>query len=336
VTTLLLTDALFLGHDPGEGHPERIDRLRGIQQELAVLPAGAAWGTCRDATDGEVDAVHDPALLRTLRAHAGQRAMLDADTLMSPGSFAAAVRAAGACCGLVDALLDRTADNGFALVRPPGHHATRDTAMGFCLLNNVAIAAQHARARGVERVAIVDWDVHHGNGTEHVFASRPDVLFVSTHRSPFYPGTGPARFVGDGAGAGYTVNVPLPGAMADGDYGAVFADLVVPLLAAYRPGLVLVSAGFDPHERDPMGGMHVTERGFAAMCTALRDVAKAVQAPLGLVLEGGYDVGGLSRSVRACVEVLCGASEPLTTAATARGAEALAAAQAAQKAHWRL
>ena len=334
MTTLLLTDALFLGHDPGDGHPERIDRLRAIQQELAVLPAGAAWGACRDATDLEIDAVHDPGLLRALRAQAGKHAVLDEDTVMSPGSFAAAVRAAGACCGLVDALLDGTADNGFALVRPPGHHATRDTAMGFCLLNNVAIAAQHARARGVERVAIVDWDVHHGNGTEHVFDARPDVLFVSTHRFPFYPGTGPARFVGQGAGAGFTVNVPLPAAMADGDYGAVFADLIVPILTAYQPGLVLVSAGFDSHERDPLGGMRVTERGFAAMCSALRDVARAVQAPLGLVLEGGYDLGGLSRSVRACVEVLCGASEPLTTAATARGAEALNAARLVQKAYW--
>jgi acetoin utilization deacetylase AcuC-like enzyme len=336
MSTLLLTDDLFLAHDPGEGHPETPDRLRSILHELESLPEGARWGTARDATKPQVARAHTLAHVEALERLAGRHAELDPDTMMSPGSYAAALRAAGAGVTLVDALLKREAASGFALVRPPGHHAERDRAMGFCLFNNVGIAAEHARASGVERVAIVDWDVHHGNGTQHLFEDRADVLFLSTHRFPFYPGTGAATEKGVGPGAGFTVNVPLPAAMGDGDYGAFFRDLVSPVLAAYRPGLVLVSAGFDPYVGDPLGGMRVSEEGFAAMALTLKQVAAESGAPLGLLLEGGYDLGGLGRSVRRCVEVLAGGTAQTRTDASPRGADAIAQVRAAQIGHWRL
>jgi acetoin utilization deacetylase AcuC-like enzyme len=320
---LLLTDALFLDHDPGEGHPETPDRLRAVLSGLAQLPEGARWGTARDATREELARAHAPEHIAHLERLAGQYAGLDPDTIMSPGSFAAARRAAGAAVTLVDALIRKEVESGFALVRPPGHHAERDRAMGFCLFNNIAIAAEHARASGIDRVAIVDWDVHHGNGTQHLFEDRADVLFLSTHRFPFYPGTGASDETGVGPGQGFTVNVPLPAAMGDGDFGAIFRDVVSPVLAAYRPGLVLVSAGFDPYVRDPLGGMAVSEEGFAAMASAVKSVAAEVRAPVGLILEGGYDLGGLSRSVRRCVEVLAGGVAQQRTDASVRGAQAI-------------
>ncbi|MFN7133301.1 MAG: histone deacetylase [Myxococcales bacterium] len=334
--TLLLTDELFDAHDPGPGHPERVERLEAIRHALAQLPTGARWGGARDATRVELERIHAPSYVEALARLERATAELDPDTFTAPGSYRAALRAAGAAVGLVDALLDGEADNGFALVRPPGHHAEPARAMGFCLFNNVAVAAAHAVHRGLERVAVVDWDVHHGNGTQRAFEDRRDVLFVSTHRFPFYPGTGAAEERGGGAGEGFTVNVPLPGGLGDGDYGAVFEALVLPVLEAYAPQLVLVSAGFDPHAADPLGGMRVSEEGFAAMCAALRDVAVAHRAPLGLVLEGGYDLGALGRSARACTEVLAGAKAPLRTGAGAAGRAALAHARDAAARQWRL
>jgi acetoin utilization deacetylase AcuC-like enzyme len=208
--------------------------------------------------------------------------------------------------------------------------------MGFCLFNNVAIAAEHARALGRQRVAIVDWDVHHGNGTQHLFERRRDVLFISTHRFPFYPGTGATEERGHGEGEGFTLNVPMPAHMGDGDYGAVFRDLIAPVLLAYKPEMLLVSAGFDPYRLDPLGGMSVTEEGFGAWCATLRDLAAEVKAPLALVLEGGYDLGGLARSVRRCVEVLAGSSASLRTDASTAGASALRAAREVQRLTWKL
>ena len=326
VTTRLYTDELFLSHDPGEGHPERSLRLAAILEGLKTLPDGVAWQPPRDATEGEITRVHAAEHFRNLQRLAGRAAILDPDTAMSPGSFSAAVRAAGAAVTLVEDLQSGAATSGFALVRPPGHHAERDRAMGFCLFNNVAIAAEHALANGAARVAIVDWDVHHGNGTQHHFEERDDVLFISSHRHPFYPGSGAVEEIGRGRGEGFTLNVPLPARMGDGDFGAIFRDLVAPALLDFQPSLLLVSAGFDAHQRDPLGGMEVSDDGFAGLCGVVRDAAKELRAPLGLVLEGGYDLDALASSVRCCVEVLAGGTAPLRTDACQAGGQALAAA----------
>lgn len=336
MSTLLLYDDGFLEHDPGPEHPESPMRLRAIRRALERLPEGVRWADVRPATHEELERVHAPVHVASLARTAGQPVQLDADTATSPGSHLAALRAAGAAVGLVDALLTGEAQNGFALVRPPGHHAESGYAMGFCLFNNVAVAAEHARARGVERVAIVDWDVHHGNGTQHIFEARRDVLFISAHQFPFYPGTGAVAEIGVGEGAGYTVNLPFAPGMHDSDYGAAFRDVVGPLLESFRPGLVLVSAGFDAHRRDPLGQMELTEEGFGAMCSAVRDAAAHSGAPLGLVLEGGYDLDGLGGSVRRCVEVLAGERIPLKADAGPRAAETLADLRGTLRPRWKL
>lgn len=226
------------------------------------------------------------------------------DTYVSRGSTAAALRAAGGALELVDAL-QRGADFGFALSRPPGHHALAETSMGFCIFNNAALAAAHARSLGIERVMIVDWDVHHGNGTEAVFYDRSDVLFLSLHQSPFYPGTGAVGDVGHGQGAGYTVNLPLPAGANDEVYLTAFERIVLPVVRQYAPQLTIVSAGYDAHKSDPLGQMALTETVFGAMTQGLRrGLPSGGRGNLMFLLEGGYDLGGLEASVRATVTAL--------------------------------
>ena len=230
-----------------------------------------------------------------------------------PGTFEAAMRACGGAVALVDALLDGSAAFGVSAQRPPGHHAEAARAMGFCFFGNVAVAARHAlAAHGLSRVLIVDWDVHHGNGTNDIFHADSDVLFVSIHESPLYPGTGPASDVGSGAGEGYTVNLPVPGGSGDLVYRSLVEHVAGSLIAAWEPQLVLISAGFDAHRDDPLATCRVTEAGFAGMTASLRRAADAVKAPVGLVLEGGYDVGALARSMAALMPVLV---DPATPAA---------------------
>ena len=320
--TVLLTDPAFLGHDTGPGHPETAERLRRIVRGLRQDPVSdTTWLTPRPATRDELIAVHSPVHVDNLAALDGQDALLDADTPVSPGTWQATVRAAGAAVVAVEEVWAGRARNAFALVRPPGHHAEAATAMGFCLINNAAVAAEAARRLGARKVAIVDWDVHHGNGTQHIFEARSDVLFLSSHQFPFYPGTGAANEIGRGPGLGYTVNCALPAGQDDADYGAVFQDLFLPALAKFQADLVIVSAGFDAHARDPLAEMRVTERGFAAMCTAVRDVAPA--GKLVLLLEGGYDLDALTDSTRACVEVLAGGSDTFPGGVGARAPEAV-------------
>jgi acetoin utilization deacetylase AcuC-like enzyme len=306
--TVVLTDRRFLEHDPGPGHPESPERLDAILQDLSRAPiAGVELVTPRPATDAEIDAVHPARYREALASLAGRRVQLDPDTITSPDSWDAAALAAGASVGAVEAVMTGRARNAFALVRPPGHHAVPDRAMGFCLLNNAAIAAEAARRAGAERVLIVDWDVHHGNGTQDIFAARPDVLYMSVHQFPFYPGTGDVDEVGVGAGRGATLNCPLPGGQTDADYGVVFHDLFLPAARRFAPDIVIVSAGFDAHARDPLAGMRVSERGFAAMASVLCQLADAhCGGKLALLLEGGYDLAALAASVRATLEVLAG------------------------------
>lgn len=310
MTTLVIADERCLAHDPGPGHPERPERLRALLDELAPPPPGVVRWAARAAVDGELAAVHAPAYLAALRDVDGASARLDPDTATSPGSVTAARLAAGAAIDAATAIWTRAADNAFVLARPPGHHAEAAGAMGFCLLNNAALAAEAARRAGARRVLLLDFDVHHGNGTQHVFAARRDVLYASIHQFPFYPGTGAPTEVGRGEGAGFTVNVALPPGQDDADYGAAFHEVFLPIADEYRPDMVIVSAGFDAHARDPLGGMALSERGFAAMTAALRGVADAhAGGRLLLLLEGGYDLVALRGSVRACLDVLRGGAE---------------------------
>jgi acetoin utilization deacetylase AcuC-like enzyme len=329
--TLVLTDRRFLSHEAGVGHPESPARLRAILNDLErAPPEGAVFEAPRAATAAEIDAVHDPGHRESLQALAGRRARIDTDTAMSAESFDVALLAAGAAVGAVEAVWAGRAENAFALVRPPGHHAEAAQAMGFCLFNNAAIAAEAGRRLGARRVLVLDWDVHHGNGTQHIFAAREDVLYMSSHQYPFYPGTGAPTEVGSGAGRGFTVNAALPAGQRDADYGVVFHDLFLPAARAFAPDLVIVSAGFDPHERDPLADMRVTERGFAAMATAMSDLAKETSGgKLVLLLEGGYDLHALPASVRACLEVMSGRREAFPRDAGAEAPRAVAETRAA-------
>jgi acetoin utilization deacetylase AcuC-like enzyme len=335
--TFLYSDQRMLGHNPGAGHPESPARLKSLLADFARRPvAGVVRKSPRPATRAEIEGVHAPAYVGTLASLAGQSARLDADTVVSPGSWEAASLAAGAAVTAVEAVWSGQAANAFVWARPPGHHAEQAEAMGFCLINNVAVAAEAGRRLGAERVLILDWDVHHGNGTQHLFESRRDVLFMSSHQYPFYPGTGAADEVGRGEGRGFTVNCGLPAGQTDADYGAVFEDLFLPIADAWKPDLVLVSAGFDPHEADPLAQMRVSERGFAAMCTGVRRLAEAhARGRLVLLLEGGYDLNALAGSARACLEVLTGRNESFPAGVHGAG-PAVAETRNAQADFWPL
>jgi len=306
---LLIFDEKMLGHDPGPGHPECPERLEAIRRELEAHPIpGTRWASPSHAPKEAIALAHDASHIKTIEAYRGRDGGIDGDTWVSPGSLPAADLAAGAAIDALTAIVDGSARSAFALVRPPGHHAESRRAMGFCLFNNVAIAAAHATAHlGCDRVLIVDWDVHHGNGTQEIFYDRSDVLYFSSHRFPFYPGTGAAAEIGRGNGEGYSVNLPLPPALGDADYIALFRDLLVPIADRFAPDMVVVSAGFDAHRADPLGGMGLSEDGYSALCALVRDIAdRHAAGRLALVLEGGYNLHALAGSVRRCVEVLAG------------------------------
>jgi acetoin utilization deacetylase AcuC-like enzyme len=303
----LIRSPAFLGHETGS-HPENPRRLPAIDTALAEagLMNGRREIPFAPAPWESLEQVHNPRyleLLAEITAHGG--AWLDGDTVVTPDSLATATLAAGAGIAAVDAALDGVAPRSFALVRPPGHHATREGGMGFCLINNLAVAAGHALSRGVERIAIVDWDVHHGNGTQDIFYTSRQVLFCSMHQFPFYPGSGFVTEIGRDEGEGYTVNIPLPAGQPDAAYLEVFDDRIMPALRAYEPELLLVSAGFDAHIDDPIGGMRLTEAGYAAMATRVAAIAdRFADGRIVLILEGGYDPAALGRSVAAVVRAL--------------------------------
>lgn len=306
--TGLILDERFLEHREPRGHPERAERLLAVGKALhdGGLVDRARRVEARLVTDEEIHRIHERNFVEHLSAAlAAGSGHLDPDTFFSPGSWAAARLAAG---GVVDLAMAARAGEiraGAAFVRPPGHHAEATRAMGFCLLNNVAIAAAALRAAGVDRVAIVDWDVHHGNGTQHSFYRDKSVLYVSLHQFPYYPGTGAADEIGQDEGIGYTVNVPYAPGMGDAEYLFAFKEVVLPVLRQFAPEVVLVSAGFDAHARDPLGGMDLTEEGFRSMTRHLLSLGRPVVA----VLEGGYDLIGLSRSSVAMMDSLVRADE---------------------------
>lgn len=313
--TGVVKDGRYLEHVMDPGHPESPERLRAIYQmleeeEMRGRPLGKVKP--RPATREELEMVHSPAYIDLIASTAGKPYFrLDGDTSTCAKSYEAALLAAGGLLELIKVVMQGKFNNGFALVRPPGHHAERDKAMGFCLFNNVAIGAHYALKNfSLQRILIVDWDVHHGNGTQHSFYEDPRVLYFSTHRYGFfYPGTGAATEVGKGKGEGFTVNVPLSTGTSDTEYGNIFEKFLKPIALEYQPQLILVSAGFDIHYNDPLGGMEVSEKGFARMAQILMEIAEATaQGKLVLTLEGGYDVTGQRRSVKAVLEELSQAS----------------------------
>jgi acetoin utilization deacetylase AcuC-like enzyme len=255
-----------------------------------------------------VTAVHPESHVEAVRELSARGGAFDLDTPTSPGSWQAALHAAGGACALVEALLGDGAPTGFSLARPPGHHAEQARAMGFCLFNNVAIAARHAiDSLGAERVLILDWDVHHGNGTNAIFHSAPEVLFASIHQWPFYPGTGPLHDAGSGDGEGYTINLPVPAGSDGDDFLSLVEHVVVPAARAFGPDLVLISAGFDAHRDDPIGGCELETSSYAELATLVR---ASLDVPVGAVLEGGYDLGALAASVAATMEALADGGDP--------------------------
>ena len=336
----LADDALFDEHVSPPGHPERPERLVAARQGVAdaAIASQARKLPARDASLDEMSRVHSAEYVDALSRIEGKTGHLDADTFFSPRSYSAARRATGAALALTDALLDGSADYGFGLMRPPGHHARPGQSMGFCMINHVAVAAQHALGRGARRVVILDWDVHHGNGTEEIFENRADVLYISLHQSPQYPGTGAVTDVGFEEGKGFTVNVPLAAGADDAVYAAAFERVVLPIVEQFGADLTLVSAGYDAHRRDPLGGMQLDARGYAWMTRRLLDTVRRRPNPrVGFLLEGGYDLQALRESVSHTLDALAD-----TSALEAFGdpdplhAAQIAAAERTQRAFWRL
>ena len=306
--TAVVVDAEYLKHFPGEDHPERPDRIRVLlelagglsSQKFQLLPPKAA-------NRADVEHTHGADHVRLVESTSGvNRYALDGDTITCRDSFGVGLLAVGGFLNLLDSIAAKESCNGFALVRPPGHHALRNRAMGFCLFNTMAIGAEYLKRNyGVKKILIMDWDVHHGNGTQDAFYDDPSVLFISTHQFPFYPGSGAVNEVGVNAGEGYTINIPLPAGCADAEYLQVFEEIVGPAVEKFQPEWILVSAGFDPHRRDPLGGMGVTEAGFGAMAHKLLGLAERfANGRIAFLLEGGYDLAGLRDSVAAVLEAL--------------------------------
>lgn len=309
--TGVVMDKRYLEHDPGSNHVESPERLRAIYAlfEEPDFKDKFVKVEPRRADQEELSWNHSEEYIKRVAATAGKASSyLDPDTRTSEKSYDVALLAVGGVFALMDVLLDKKISNGFALVRPPGHHAEVDRAMGFCLFNNVALGAHYLIKRyGLKRVLIVDWDIHHGNGTQHSFYDRSDVLYFSTHQFPYYPGTGNFNEIGSGEGAGYTVNIPLAGGQGESEYIAIFQNILRPIALEYKPEMVLVSAGFDIYHRDPLGTMQITEKGFARLTHILMDLADlCCQGRLLLVLEGGYNVMGQKESIRAVLNVLTG------------------------------
>jgi acetoin utilization deacetylase AcuC-like enzyme len=304
-------------HDPRQllpGHPEKPERLAAVEALLAERGwLGWERRQAPAATEAELELIHDGRLVAAIRELAvGGGGAIDADTAVGADSYGAALHGVGGACEMTRALLGGEAAVGFSAARPPGHHAEPDRAMGFCLFNGVAIAAELAiRELGAGRVFILDWDVHHGNGTEAAFRDRPDVLFASIHQGPgFYPGSGDASETGSGPGEGFTINLPVPAGCGEELWLSLLEERVLPAATAFEPDLILISAGFDAHRADPLGGCLLGTESFARMADRVRNLAADLDVPVGAVLEGGYDPAALAESVAATMAALAGSERP--------------------------
>ena len=293
-----------LEHDPRvhmRSHPDTPERLLAIERVLAAEDwLGWERREAPPAEEAQVELVHSARLIERIRElSAAGGGAIDPDTAIGEPSYRAALHAAGGACEMTRALMAGEAPLGFCGMRPSGHHAEADRAMGFCLFNNVAIAAEFAiRELGARRVFILDWDVHHGNGTAEAFRTRPDVLFASIHQSGIYPGSGPLEDVGSGAGEGYTLNLPVPAGSEEDQWLSLIEHVVLPAARAFEPDLVLVSAGFDAHRADPLAGCRLETASFGELARQVRDLAGQCGVPLGVILEGGYEPRSLAASVR--------------------------------------
>jgi acetoin utilization deacetylase AcuC-like enzyme len=313
--TILIKDRRFIEHRNRPGHPECPERLEGI---YAMLESDDMRGRCeevepRPALKEEIAWNHSPQYIDEIEKTAGRPfTYLDPDTSTSEGSWEAAILAAGGFLHALDVIIAGQADNGFALVRPPGHHAEAGRAMGFCLFNNVAIGAHYLlKKHGLSRVMILDWDIHHGNGTQNAFYDSPQVLYCSSHQYPYYPGSGAFEEVGSGDGRGYTINMPLPGGQGDDDFVCLYANILAPVVEEFRPEFILVSAGYDIYCRDPLGAMEVTPAGCARLTGLLKGLAgTSCGGRLLLGLEGGYHLQGIAESVQETVLALSGPPAP--------------------------
>jgi acetoin utilization deacetylase AcuC-like enzyme len=344
---LILSAREFEEHVTPPGHPERPERAHVFDVVAARWrDQRGRTGEPRRALRSELERVHAPEYLDQIEETDDRAVMLDPDTFTSPESYGIALLAAGAAIQAVEHAVDRR-EPAFALVRPPGHHAERARAMGFCLYNNVAIAAAAARARGLDRVAVVDIDVHHGNGTQWIFYDDPHVLYISTHQYPFYPGTGAADETGTAEGTGFTVNIPLEAGATDADFALVHRAIVTPVLDLFAPELTIVSAGYDAHEHDPLASMRMTAEGYGTIVGGLAASARRHGA-LALVTEGGYELTSLAECLEASFAAIAGSdvdsrefdNRDLTAPAllggsTGRGERAIAAVRAVQTAFWR-
>ena len=286
--------------------------MRAVEAEL-VARDWVGWEPVEApaATEGQLLLVHPQEYVERVRSYSEQGRPFDMDTPTSPGSYEAALRAAGGACALVDSLLSGGERTGFSGLRPPGHHAETSKAMGFCLFANVAIAARHALAGlGAERVLVLDWDVHHGNGTNAIFHGSREVLFVSIHQFPFWPGTGALGDVGEGDGEGYSFNLPVPAGTGEATFLSLIEHVVAPAARSYRPDLILISAGYDAHGDDPLGGLRLETSSFGAMTSQVRALGEELGAPVGAVLEGGYDLRALASSVAETMAALTNGAAP--------------------------